>query len=67
MRDLCDIVLSCTLYSGYYSCHNVYDRGKGVLSFDDMVVIVFGGVDFDDPTTKTSRTLAITKPTPRGY
>ena len=45
------------------------DRGKGVPSFDEMVAIVFGGVDFDDPTTNVGGccTLVITKPTPRGY
>ena len=46
-----------------------YDRGKGVPSFDEMVAIVFGGVDFDDPTTnmRGRRALAIAKPTPGGY
>ena len=45
------------------------DRGKGVSSFDEMVAVVFGGVDFDDPTTNARghRALAIAKPTPRGY
>ena len=45
------------------------DRGKCVSSFDEMVAIVFGGVDFDDPTTNVRgrRALAIAKPTPRGY
>ena len=45
------------------------DRGKGVLSFDEMVAIVLVEVDFDDPTTdvRGRRALAIAKPTPRGY
>ena len=45
------------------------DRGKGVPSFDEMVVIVLEEVDFDDPTTNVRgrRALAIAKPTPRGY
>ena len=45
------------------------DRGKGVPSFDEMVAIVFCGVDSDDPTTNVRgrRALAIAKPTPRGY
>ena len=44
------------------------DRGKGVPSFDEMVVIVLEEVDFDDPTTNVRgrRALAIAKPTPRG-
>ena len=44
------------------------DRGKGVPSFNEMVAIVYGGVDFDDPTTivRGRHALAITKPTPRG-
>ena len=39
------------------------------MSFDEMVIIVFRGVGFDDPTTKVGgrRALAIAKPTPRGY
>ena len=34
-----------------------------------MVAIIFGGVDFDDPTTNVQgcRTLEIAKPTPSGY
>ena len=45
------------------------DRGEGVPSFDEMVVIVLEEVDFDDPTTNVRgrRALAIAKPTPRGY
>ena len=45
------------------------DRGKDVPYFDEMVDIVFGGVDFDDPTTNMRRchALTITKPTLRGY
>ena len=45
------------------------DRGKGVLSFDEMVPIVLEEVDFDDPTTNVRgrRALAIATPTPRGY
>ena len=45
------------------------DRGKGVLSFGEMVIIIFGRVDFDDLTTNVRgrRALAIAKPTPRGY
>ena len=45
------------------------DRGKGVLSFDEMVAIVLEEIDFDDPTTNVRgrRALAIVKPTPRGY
>ena len=45
------------------------DRGKGAPSFDEMVAIVVGGVDFDDPTTnmRGRRALAIAKQTPRGY
>ena len=27
------------------------DRGEGIMSFDEMVAIVFGGVDFVDSTT----------------
>ena len=43
------------------------DRGKGVSSFDEMVIIVFGGVDFDDPTMNVrGRRALATKPTPRG-
>ena len=44
-------------------------RGKGVPSFDEMVAIIYGGVDFDDPTTNVRgrRALAIAKPTLRGY
>ena len=45
------------------------DRGKGVLSFDEMVAIILVEVDFDDLTTNVRgrRALAIAKPTPRGY
>ena len=45
------------------------DRGNSVPYFDEMVIIIFGGVDFDDPTTNVQRhrTLAIAKPTLRGY
>ena len=45
------------------------DRGKGVPSFDEMVVIVLVEVDFDDPTTNVRgrRALAIAKPSLRGY
>ena len=44
------------------------DRGKGVPSFDEMMDIALVEVDFDDPTTNMwgCRSLAITKPTPRG-
>ena len=47
---------------------SLFDRGKGVPSFDEMVVIVLEEVDFDDPTTNVRgrRALAIAKPTPRG-
>ena len=43
-------------------------RGKGIPSFDEMVAIILEEVDFDNPTTNVRgrRTLAITKPTPRG-
>ncbi len=39
------------------------------MSFDEMVAIVYGGVDFDDPTTNVRgrRALAIAQPTPKGY
>ena len=42
------------------------DKGKGVPCFDEMVIIIFGGVDFDDLTTNVRgrRALAIAKPTP---
>ena len=45
------------------------DTGKGVSSFDEMMDIALVAVDFDDPTTnmRGRRTLAIAKPTPRGY
>ena len=45
------------------------DRGKGVPSFDEMVAIFLEEVDFDDPSTNVGgrRTLAIAKPTLRGY
>ena len=45
------------------------DRGKGVLSFDEMMDITLVAVDFDDPTMnmRGRRALAIAKPTPRGY
>ena len=45
------------------------DRGKGVSSFDEMVVIILEEVDFDYPTMNVwgRRALAIAKPTPRGY
>ena len=45
------------------------DRCKCIPSFNVMVIIVFGGVDFDNPTTnmRGRSALAITKPTPRGY
>ena len=45
------------------------DRGKGVLSFDEMRDFALVEVDFDDPTTSVRgrRALAIAKPTPRGY
>ena len=45
------------------------DRGKGVPSFDEMMDIALMEVDFDDPTTNVRgrRSLAIAKPTPRGY
>ena len=45
------------------------DRGKGGPSFDEMVAIILVEVDFDGLTTNVRgrRTLAITKPTPRGY
>ena len=45
------------------------DRGKGVPSFDEMVAIIFGGVDLDDPTTvvRGRHALAVAKPTSRGY
>ena len=48
---------------------NIVDRDKGVPSFDEMVAIVLGRVDFDDPTTnmRGRRALAIAKQTPRGY
>ena len=48
---------------------NPIDRGKGVLSFDEMVDFALVEVDFDDPTTNVQgrRALAIAKPTPRGY
>ena len=44
-------------------------EAKVSLSFDEMVAIVFGGVDFHDPTTNVRgrRALAIAKPTPKGY
>ena len=44
-------------------------RGKGVPSFDEMMVIALVEVDFDDPTTNVRgrRAIAIAKPTPRGY
>ena len=47
----------------------IFDRGKGVPSFDEMVAIVLVEVNFDDPTTNVRgrRALAIAKPTPRGY
>ena len=49
--------------------HEIPDRGKGVPSFDEMMDIALVEVDFDDPTTNVRgrRTLAIAKPTPRGY
>ena len=45
------------------------DTCKGVLSFDEMVAIIFYGVDFDDLTTNVRgrRALAIAKPTLRVY
>ena len=45
------------------------DKGKGVPSFNEMVIIIFGGVDFDDPTmnVRGHSAFAIAKPTPRGY
>ena len=45
------------------------DRGKGVLSFDEMMDIALVAVDIDDPTTNVRGrpALAIAKPTPRGY
>ena len=45
------------------------DRGKGVLSFDEMMDIALVEVDFGDPTTNVRgcRALAIAKATPRGY
>ena len=47
----------------------LYDRGRGVPSFDEMMDIALVEVDFDDPTTNVRgrRALAIAKPTPRGY
>ena len=47
----------------------LFDRGKGVPSFDEMMDIALVEVDFDDPTTNVRgrRALAIAKPTPRGY
>ena len=47
----------------------VFDRGKGVPSFDEMMDIALVEVDFHDPTTNVRgrRALAIAKPTPRGY
>ena len=44
------------------------DKGKGVPSFDEMMAIVFCGVDVDDPTTivRGHRALAIAKPTSKG-
>ena len=45
------------------------DRGKGVMSFNEMMDIALVEVHFDDPTTNVRgrRALAIAKPTPRGY
>ena len=47
----------------------VSDRGKGVPSFDEMMDIALGKVDFDDPTTNVRRlrALAIAKPNSEGY
>ena len=47
----------------------LFDRGKGVPSFDEIMDIALVAVDFDDPTTNVRgrRALAIAKPTPRGY
>ena len=49
--------------------HIAPNRGKGVPSFNEMVAIILGGVDFDDLTTNVRgrHALAIAKPTPRGY
>ena len=46
----------------------LYDRGKGVPSFDEMMDIALVEVDFDDPTmnVRRCRSLAITKPTSEG-
>ena len=45
------------------------DRGEVVPVFRWDMCIVYGGVDFDDPTTNVwgRRALAIAKPTLRGY
>jgi hypothetical protein len=52
MKNLCDLY--------YEKLENLTEqprnliplnRGKGVMSFDEIVVIIFGGVDFHDLTT----------------